>query len=171
MLSLHVSFSLKWLYRCIMCWSLFQVHCARQFYENLVPSYTIYDVECPDHSFRKFTDDGQYLISFSRNHQDLIVYKPSWLSFCCKQEDGHDDDLPLKAKRFDSFFIQLYSKTLASCNELIYKDFFLSLENNQFGLFATSTPQIHDAPPPPNDAAPAIQGVPFIEKITFYLVR
>ncbi|KAL5747027.1 hypothetical protein ACOSP7_024021 [Xanthoceras sorbifolium] len=143
------------------------VHCARRFYENLVPSFTIYDVECPDHSFRKFTDDGQYLISFSRNHQDLIVYRPIWLSFSCKEEDCSSHDLPLKAKRFESFFTQLYCITLASCNELICKDFFLSMENNQFGLFATSTAQIHDAP----TNGEAIQGVPFIEKITFHLVR
>ncbi|KAK0607886.1 hypothetical protein LWI29_022011 [Acer saccharum] len=142
------------------------VHCARRFYENFVPSFTIYDVECPDLSFRKFTDDGQYLISFSRNHQDLIVYRPTWFSFSCKEEDCSGHDLPVKAKRFESFFTQLYCITLASCNELICKDFFLSMENNQFGLFATSTPQIHDAPA--NEGA--IQEVPFIEKITFHLV-
>ncbi|GAY47478.1 hypothetical protein CUMW_104830 [Citrus unshiu] len=143
------------------------VHCARQFYENIVPSFTVYDIECPDHSFRKFTDDGQYLISFSRNHQDLIVYRPMWLSFSCKEEDCCRHDLPPKAKRFESFFTQLYSVTLASCNELICKDFFLSMEGNQFGLFATSTAQIHDAP----TTGRAIQGVPFIEKITFHLLR
>ncbi|KAJ4706363.1 Light-mediated development protein DET1 [Melia azedarach] len=143
------------------------VHCARRFYENMVPSFTIYDIECPDHSFRKFTDDGQYLISFSRNHQDLIVYRPTWLSFSCKEEDCSTHDLPPQAKRFESFFTQLYCVTLASCNELICKDFFLSMENNQFGLFATSTAQIHDAPA----NGGAIQGVPFIEKITFHLLR
>ncbi|KAL9453180.1 hypothetical protein AB3S75_008891 [Citrus x aurantiifolia] len=143
------------------------VHCARRFYENIVPSFTVYDIECPDHSFRKFTDDGQYLISFSRNHQDLIVYRPMWLSFSCKEEDCCRHDLPPKAKRFESFFTQLYSVTLASCNELICKDFFLSMEGNQFGLFATSTAQIHDAP----TTGRAIQGVPFIEKITFHLLR
>ncbi|KAJ0018059.1 hypothetical protein Pint_11658 [Pistacia integerrima] len=142
------------------------VHCARRFYENLVPSFTIYDVECPDHSFRKFTDDGQYLISFSRNHQDLIVYRPTWLSFSCKEECT-SQDLPPKARRFESFFTQLYCVTLASCNELICKDFFLSVEGNQFGLFATSTAQIHDAPA----TGEAVQGVPFIEKITFHLLR
>ncbi|KAK3225896.1 hypothetical protein Dsin_005758 [Dipteronia sinensis] len=147
-------------------WCL-QVHCTRRFYENFVPSFTIYDVECPDHSFRKFTDDGQYLISFSRNNQDLIVYRPTWFSFSCKEEDCSSHDLPVKAKRFESFFTKLYCITLASCNELICKDFFLSMENNQFGLFATSTPQIHDAPA----NGGAIQGVPFIEKITFHLVR
>ncbi|XP_034708751.1 light-mediated development protein DET1 isoform X3 [Vitis riparia] len=143
------------------------VHCARRFYENLVPSCTIYDVECPDHSFRKFTDDGQYLISFSRNNQDLIVYRPTWLSFSCKEEDCDSYDLPLKAKRFESFFTQLYCVSLASSNEFICKDFFLYMESNQFGLFATSTAQIHDAPA----TGGAVQGIPSIEKITFHLLR
>lgn len=143
------------------------IHRARRFYENIVPSYTVYDVECPDHSFRKFTDDGLYLVSFSRNHQDLIVYRPTWLSFSCKDEDCDIHDLPSKARKFESFFTQLYSVTLASSGELICKDFFLYMESNQFGLFATSTAQIHDAPP----TGGAIQGVPSVEKITFHLLR
>ncbi|KAL5182078.1 Light-mediated development protein DET1 [Glycine soja] len=143
------------------------VHHARRFYENLVPSHTVYEVECPDHSFRKFTDDGQYLISFSRNHQELIVYRPRWLSFSCKDEDCDKHDLPSRAKRFDSFFSQLYCVPLAFCNELICKDFFLYMESNQFGLFATSTAQIHDAPA----VGGAVHGVPSIEKITFHLLR
>nr|XP_004511489.1 light-mediated development protein DET1 isoform X3 [Cicer arietinum] len=143
------------------------VHHARRFYENLVPSYTVYEVECPDHSFRKFTDDGQYLISFSRNHQELIVYRPRWLSFSCNDDDCDKHDLPSKARRFDSFFTQLYCVSLASCNELICKDFFLYMDSNQFGLFATSTAQIHDAPA----VGGAVQGVPSIEKITFHLLR
>lgn len=144
-----------------------QVNCARRFYENIVPSYTVTDVECPDHSLRKFTDDGRYLISFSRNHQDLIIYKPKWLTFSCKDDDCEVDDLPPIAKKFESYFTQLYSVPLASANELICKDFFLYMERNQFGLFATSTTQIHDAPA----TGGAVQGVPFIEKITFYLLR
>ncbi|KVH31636.1 De-etiolated protein 1, Det1 [Cynara cardunculus var. scolymus] len=143
------------------------IHRARRFYENIVPGYTIYDVECPDHSFRKFTEDGKYLISFSRNHQDLIVYRPTWLSFSCKQEDCDTQDLPPKAKKFESFFTQIYSVPLASASELICKDFFLYEETNQFGLFATSTAQIYDAPA----TGGAIQGVPSIEKITFHLLR
>lgn len=116
---------------------------------------------------RKFTDDGQYLISFSRNHQELIVYRPRWLSFSCKDEDCDKHDLPSRAKRFDSFFTQLYCVALASCNELICKDFFLYMESNQFGLFSTSTAQIHDAPA----VGGAVHGVPSIEKITFLLLR
>ncbi|KAL6884517.1 hypothetical protein ACP4OV_010453 [Aristida adscensionis] len=142
------------------------VNTVRQLYENLVPSHTIYDIDCPDYSFRKFTDDGKYLVAFSRNHQDLIVYRPIWLTYSCNGEcDSYD--LPPKAKKFDSFFKQLYSIPLASSNEYICKDFFLYMECHKFGLFATSTAQSNDA----NATEGAIQGVPSIEKITFYLVR
>ncbi|TYH22676.1 hypothetical protein ES288_A04G148200v1 [Gossypium darwinii] len=144
------------------------VHSARRFYENLVPSFTIYDVECPDHSFFKFTDDGQYFVCFSRNRQDLIVYRPTWLSFSCKGEDcDNNQELPPQVKRFESFFTQLYVKPLASCNELICKDFFLYMESNQFGIFATSTAQIQDA----RGTDGAILGVPSFEKITIHLFR
>ncbi|KAF9603755.1 hypothetical protein IFM89_037841 [Coptis chinensis] len=143
------------------------VNCTRRFYENLVPDCTIYNVDCPDHSFRKFTDDGQYLISFSRNHQDLIVYRLTWPSFSCKEEHSDFLDLPPKAKRFESFFTQLYCVSLASSNEFICKDFFLYLETKQFGLFATQTAQVYDAPATDGTT----QGIPSIEKITFHLVR
>ncbi|XP_068657792.1 light-mediated development protein DET1 isoform X2 [Aristolochia californica] len=144
------------------------VHYARQFYENVVPAYTIYDVNCPDHNFRKFTDDGQYLISFSRNYQDLIVYRPAWLSYSCKEEFCNlHDDLPQRARKFESFFTQLHCIPLASTNEVICKDFFLYVESKQFGLFATSTAQGPDAPATEG----AVHGVPSIERITFHLVR
>ncbi|XP_051148931.1 light-mediated development protein DET1 isoform X2 [Andrographis paniculata] len=143
------------------------VHRARRFYENLVPSHTIFDVECPDILFRKFSDDGQYLVTFSRNHQDLIVYRPTWLSFSCRELDCNSHELPAKANKFESFFSQLYSVTLSSSGELISKDFFLYSEKNQYGLFATSTVQTHGAPA----VGGAIPGIPSIEKITFHLVR
>ncbi|XP_078446006.1 light-mediated development protein 1 / deetiolated1 (DET1) isoform X2 [Wolffia australiana] len=143
------------------------VNCARQFYENLVPNCTVYDVDCPENSFRKFTDDGLYLISFSRNLQELIVYRPTWFSFSFKGEASEFHYLPPKSQRFDSYFTQLYSTPLASCTEFICKDFFLYVENHQFGLFATSTVHNHNAPA--SDGA--LPGVPSIEKITFHLVR
>lgn len=143
-------------------------HCVRRFYENIVPNHTVYDVECPDHSFRKFTVDGQYLITFSRNHRDLIVYRPKWLSFSYKGDEIDTfQELSSTAQKFESFFNLIYSVSLASCNELICKDFFLYMESNRFGLFATSTAQIQDAPA----VGGAVPGVPSIEKITFHLLR
>ncbi|KAL0547937.1 hypothetical protein IC582_012376 [Cucumis melo] len=143
-------------------------HCVRRFYENIVPNHTVYDVECPDHSFRKFTVDGRYLITFSRNHRDLIVYRPKWLSFSYKGDEIDTfQELPSTAQKFESFFNLIYSVSLASCNELICKDFFLYMESNRFGLFATSTSQIQDA----SAVGGAVPGVPSIEKITFHLLR
>ncbi|URE15997.1 De-etiolated protein 1 Det1 [Musa troglodytarum] len=143
------------------------INLVRHFYENLVPSYTICDIDCPDHSLRKITDDGRYLVSFSRNLQDIIVYRPTWLSFSFKGENCDYQSLTQKAKKFDSFFTQLYSVSLGSSSEFICKDFFLYLEDHQFGLFATSTAQSHEVPA----IEGAIHGVPSIEKITFHLVR
>ncbi|KAL6519245.1 acid phosphatase det1 [Orobanche gracilis] len=146
------------------------VNRARRFYENIVPSHTVFDIECPNIIFRRFSNDGQYLITFSRNHQHLIVYRPTWLSFSCREQQHccyGQHDLPSKANKFESFFTQLYSLTLASTGELISKDFFLYVEENQFGLFATSTAQVHDAPA----TGGAVPGIPSIEKITFHLVR
>ncbi|KAL3675388.1 hypothetical protein R1sor_025336 [Riccia sorocarpa] len=144
------------------------IHKVREVYENIVPSHTVYDVECPDHLIRKFTNDGQYLICFSRNHQDLVVYRHRWFSYCVKgEETDRIIDLPAKCKKFESYFVQLYSVSLASGNDLICKDFFLATDNNLYGLFATTS-----APDPsPPAAEGAVPGVPSIEKIALYLVR
>ena len=95
--------------------------------------------ECSDHSFRKFTSDGNYLICFSRSYRELIVYRHRWLSYCSKGEDCECNDLPQKAKNFESYFSHLYSIPLTSSNEFICKEFFLYMENHQFGIVATST--------------------------------
>ncbi|XP_074584095.1 light-mediated development protein DET1-like isoform X2 [Curcuma longa] len=139
------------------------INFVRQFYENLVPGCTICDIDCPDHSFRKFTDDGQYLVSVSRNMQDIIVFRPKWLSYSFRGENCDHQTLTQKAKKFDSLFTHLYSISLGSSNEFICKEFFLYLENHQFGLFATSTTQ--------SPIEGAIHGLPSIDKITFHLVR
>ncbi|KAM7266307.1 hypothetical protein ACFE04_004204 [Oxalis oulophora] len=91
------------------------------------------------------SDDGRYLISFNRNHQELVVYRPTWLSYSCNEEYCTSHDFPSKAKIFESFFTQMYCVSLASSNELICKDFFIYMESNQFRLFATSSSQIQDA--------------------------
>jgi len=142
------------------------VNRVRKFYENLVPNHTEYDIDCPDIYFRKFTDDGQYLITFSRNYQELIVYRPTGLSVSFK-EDCHFHDVSTKVKRFDSYFNQLYCIPLASSNEVICKDFFLYMDDRQFGLFATSTMHVHE----PTFIQGGVHGIPSIEKITFHLLR
>ncbi|CAI5996020.1 unnamed protein product [Closterium sp. NIES-64] len=58
----------------------FKLHSVRRLYENIVPSHTVYDVESPEHVIRRFSHDGQYLICFSRNGLELIVYRFHWFN-------------------------------------------------------------------------------------------
>ncbi|KAG0622328.1 hypothetical protein M758_3G089800 [Ceratodon purpureus] len=142
------------------------LHRARGFYENVVPSHTVYEVDCPDQWWRRFTNDGQYLVCFSRSSQDLLIYRPLWLSYHSKSE--LNEELPASANKFESHFSLLHRIPLATgVNEVICKDFFLSTENNLYGIFATSTAPDANAPA----AAGAVAGVPCIEKITFIIVR
>eukprot|EP00250_Pteridium_aquilinum_P035207 c8874_g1_i1 orf=232-1986(+) len=144
------------------------IHRARLLYENIVPNYTVYNVECPDYHFRKFSNDGQFLICFSRNYQNLIVYRHSSLSYCSKGINSDiQEEFPTKGKKFESHFSQLYSLGLASGNELICKDFFLATDCNCYGIFATATTPESDAPA----RSGAVPGIPSMERITFYLVR
>ncbi|KAG0565437.1 hypothetical protein KC19_8G190500 [Ceratodon purpureus] len=142
------------------------IHRARGLYENVVPSHTVYEVDCPDQWWRRFTNDGQYLICFCKTYQDLLIYRPLWPSYCSTLDGGNE--LPAKFKKFENYFTLLHQIPLATGhNEVICKDFFLSTENNLYGIFATSTA------PDPNAAAAsgAVPGVPCIEKITFFVVR
>ena len=143
-----------------------QIHRARALYENVVPSHTVYEVDCPDQWWRRFTNDGQYLICFCKTYQDLLIYRPLCPSYCSTLDSVNE--LPSKFKKFESYFSLLHQIPLArGPNEVICKDFFLSTENNLYGIFATSTA------PDPNAAATngAVPGVPCIEKITFFIVR
>ena len=151
-----------------LLFSLFQIHRARLLYENIVPNYTVYGAEYPDYHIKKFTYDGQYLVCFSRNYQNLIVYRFNWFSYCNKGDNSDTlEEVPGKGRKFESYFSLLYSLNLASPNELISKDVFLITDCNCYGIFATSTPQGSDTPVRPT----AVPEIPSIEKITFYLVR
>jgi de-etiolated-1 len=143
-----------------------QINKTRQLYENIVPSFTVYDVECPEQLWRCFTNDGQYLICFSRNLHDVLIYRPCWLSYCPAPDSV--DELPIKAKKFESYFTLLHQIPLVSGQtELLCKDFFLATENNVYGIFAASTIQDTN----PAAATGAVPTVPSVEKTTFFLVR
>ncbi|XP_073385052.1 light-mediated development protein DET1 isoform X3 [Physcomitrium patens] len=142
------------------------IHRVRELYENVVPSHTVYEVDCPDQCWRRFTNDGQYLICFSKTYHDLLIYRPLWPTYCSTLDSAND--LPSKSKKFESYFSLLHQIPLArDADEVICKDFFLCTENNLYGIFATSTD------PDPNAAASngSVPGVPSIEKITFLVVR
>lgn len=50
-------------------------HVVRKFYCNVLPNYTVLDVEKPPCYLRKFSPDGQYFIAFSLDQSSLDIYK------------------------------------------------------------------------------------------------
>eukprot|EP00898_Chlorokybus_atmophyticus_P001059 jgi/Chlat1/1954/Chrsp157S02261 len=123
---------------------------ARTLYENIVPSHSVFNVDCPDVSYRKFTPDGRYLIAFSRSQQELVVFRYDGLRFCWRGEDNDEDEQMRyadHAKKFENHFTHLYSKALTGGAELLCKEFLLITCNGEFAI------------------------VPSMECITFHLVR
>ena len=50
-------------------------HVARKFYCNILPNYTLIDVEKPPCFLRKFSPDGKYFVAFSADQASLEVYE------------------------------------------------------------------------------------------------
>jgi len=55
-------------------------HVARKFYCNILPNFTIIDVEKPPCFLRKFSPDGRYFVAFSSDQASLEIYsfKGNW---------------------------------------------------------------------------------------------
>lgn len=51
-----------------------QVHSVRQFYRNVLPNFTVINVEKPPCFLRKFSPDGKCFIAFSADQTSLEVY-------------------------------------------------------------------------------------------------
>lgn len=50
-------------------------HVARKFYCNILPNYTLIDVEKPPCFLRKFSPDGKYFVAFSSDQASLEIYE------------------------------------------------------------------------------------------------
>eukprot|EP00899_Mesostigma_viride_P012278 jgi/Mesvir1/21050/Mv16541-RA.1 len=157
---------------------VYEINRCRLLYENIVPSHTVYAVKCPDCFIRKFTNDGQYLLCFSRSQQELIVYRYKGVSYSCQDSSipvDENEEFLAHCKNFDSYFTLLYTKLLSSGTEVLCKDFLLVTQDGKFVVVASSTPPSQGAQPPvPDDSSGAdaapIPHVPVMESITFHLI-
>ncbi|WAQ99130.1 DET1-like protein [Mya arenaria] len=51
-----------------------QFHCARRFYTNVFPNFTVVNVEKPPCFLRKFSPDGRYFVAFSADQTSIEIY-------------------------------------------------------------------------------------------------
>ncbi|KFK22976.1 hypothetical protein AALP_AAs70435U000100 [Arabis alpina] len=107
-----------------------------RFYENILPSSTLHDVEgrpTDGQAFFKFTDDGQYIISFSKEEHSVIVYRASWCSYSSSLLGSS------QASNFSSYATQLHSTKVGDEDlDELCADFFLHVPDHDYGIFATT---------------------------------
>ncbi|GBG74929.1 hypothetical protein CBR_g19443 [Chara braunii] len=171
---------------------------CRLLYENVVPNHTIYDVECSDHSIRRFTNDGQFLICFSRQLQDLIVYRYRGVNHSWKGEEAPEvvgGGGSGAARRGGAVGVGAgweeegasLSSPPAGTRSRAFDNFFHHLYTvplgsgteilcKDFCLFTDSdTYGVLATSSPPDNNPPyahgAVAGVPAMESITFHLVK
>jgi len=90
------------------------VHCARQFYQNVFPNFTVMNVEKPPCFLRKFSPDGKYLVAFSADQTSIEVYEyygasaaADLLANCEGEYIGHKTDdcsFHIRSNIFSRFF-------------------------------------------------------------------
>jgi hypothetical protein len=119
----------------------------------------------------RFTDDGKYLICFSRNQHDLVVYRfrgfgeadrrrhaeaagprtPSDARGGDRDADQDENKPPRRAPATtrDKYFDLLYTRPLTVDADLLARDFAVTILEGEYLLVASSTP----AEAPPRDAA------------------
>ena len=119
----------------------------------------------------RFTDDGKYLICFSRNQHDLVVYRfrgfgeaetprraeaagprtPRDARGGDRDADGDENKPPRRAPATtrDKYFDLLYTRPLTVDADLLARDFAVTILEGEYLLVASSTP----AEAPPRDAA------------------
>eukprot|EP00741_Cyanophora_paradoxa_P012961 tig00020660_g12517.t1 len=148
----------------------------RSFYENIVPSTCIANVEYPPHiCARRWSSDGSYLICFNRSLQSVAVYRFCWPT------SSREDVTRERDGRFETYFTLVYEKNLAGYPEVLCKDFCLMTEGDRFMILASSVPANTGGAhlPPvadqtrvvaPGAREPQVNWVPRLERITFYLV-
>lgn len=88
-------------------------HVARKFYCNILPNFTIIDVENPPCFLRKFSPDGRYFVAFSSDQASLEIYsfKGNW-----KKTNTKNNYITLiNHPNCSNMFVELHHWVLYTC--------------------------------------------------------
>lgn len=134
---------------------------SRKFYQNIVPNYTVHNVEVPNCHIKKFTSDGEYLFCFTKNSQGIQLYH-----FKGPRESLWGDDSSACEKKFESYFTTVYEKFITHGSEVLNRDFCLQTSCGNFVILAASGPSSTPSPAAP-PAAPIFTNVSLFESASF----
>ncbi|GJD07816.1 Light-mediated development protein DET1 [Galdieria sulphuraria] len=154
-------------------------------YRAIVPNGgATLDVKLPNIIIRRFTPDGKYLVCFSQNQKDLVVYRYVGPHFCTKgpvsdiesmnKEKNHSDIL----NSFEHFFSLHFQRTVALRSEILCKTFCIAGLNGTCLIVASWSPpqassSIDDRETVSSTSRerPALNFVPCLEKLSLHTVN
>ena len=106
-------------------------HVCRSFYQNVVPNFTIVNVEKPPCFLRKFSPDGKHFIAFSADQTSLEVYEyqgPSAVEDLLQNVQGEyvgndsNEAAELRSKVFYRFFHLKHTISVAPSGEQLNRE-------------------------------------------------
>ena len=148
---------------------------SRSIYHCIVPNHTEQGVQPPPGFLRKFSPDGQFLLAFSNDQRNVLVYDYRGASagqvlyaHGCSQED-------IRLHLFDVFFRPRYSIPVAQNGEHLNRECSLFTEDCQYMVVVSSAVIPDDLLPPMLDTFRNNESVSFnsqfpLEDYTLYLV-
>ncbi|XP_011331843.2 DET1 homolog isoform X2 [Ooceraea biroi] len=124
------------------------VHCARQFYQNVFPNFTVMNVEKPPCFLRKFSPDGKYLVAFSADQTSIEVYEyygasaaADLLADCEGEYIGHKNDdcsFFIRSNIFSRFFKVKWIINVVQSNEQLNRECSLFTDDARYVIVGSA---------------------------------
>lgn len=108
----------------------------KQLYDGIAPNAAITDVSgCHDLIIRKFVCGGKYLLCFSTNMTEVMLYRFRGILRTDCGENG-----ALLNARFDDFFQKVFTLSVSNALETLCSNFSLVTSDHQFIILASTAP-------------------------------
>ena len=120
-------------------------HMCRSFYQNIVPNFTVVNVEKPPCFLRKFTPDGKYFIAFSSDQTSVEVYRFRGPSAAEDLLAGYTGDIianevneELRSGAFSRFFHLKHTIAVTTTGEQLNRECSLFVNDGRFVIVGSA---------------------------------
>ena len=121
---------------------------VRGFHLNIVPNFTLVNVEKPPCFLRKFSPDGKKFIAFSADQTSLEIYSyqgPAAAADLLQGTEGEflggeDTEVSQRVRNevFGRFFKLQYTVSVSPCSEQLNREWSLSTDNGDYVIVGSA---------------------------------
>ncbi|XP_019878959.1 DET1 homolog [Aethina tumida] len=120
-------------------------HSARQFHQNIVPNYTLINVEKPPCFLRKFSPDGKHFIAFSCDQMSLEIYVyqgPAAAADLLQNFNDRNNEkkkFEINSQIFGRFFKMKHVVNVARGNEQLNRECSLFTDDSRYVIIGSAS--------------------------------